>query len=125
MGIPTEALVAMYSAANVLLAPSYGEGFGLTVLEAGAAGCPQIVTDFTAQPELVSSDGWAVPGALWWDAPQASWWMIPNVGAITAALEESYARGPGRSQVAIDHAAQWDADKVYAEHWRPIIEALT
>jgi glycosyltransferase involved in cell wall biosynthesis len=52
-GIPNEAMAAIYTASDVLLASTLGEGFGLTVLEAQACGTPVIVNNFSAQPELV------------------------------------------------------------------------
>ncbi len=45
----------LYNAADVFLLPSAGEGFGIPVIEAQAAGCPVIVNDFTAQGELVGA----------------------------------------------------------------------
>lgn len=57
-----ERMNALYNAADVLVAPSMGEGFGIPVIEAQAAGCPVIVSDFTAQTELVSEQsGYKVP----------------------------------------------------------------
>lgn len=51
---------ALYNAADVLLSPSMGEGFGVPAVEAQAAGCPVIVSDFTAQTELCFG-GYKVP----------------------------------------------------------------
>lgn len=53
-------LNALYNAADVFLLPSAGEGFGIPVIEAQAAGCPVIVNDFTAQPELIGA-GFKIP----------------------------------------------------------------
>jgi hypothetical protein len=47
--------------------------------------------------------------------------MIPR---IVDALEEAYAAERGPSQQAIDFAADYDADVVYAKHWRPALEQL-
>lgn len=49
-GIDT--LNQIYSAADVLLAPSIYEGFGLTVLEAMACGTPVVTANTTALPEV-------------------------------------------------------------------------
>jgi len=124
-GIPNEAMAAIYTATDVLLAPTYGEGFGLTVAEAGSCGTPAIVNDFTCQPELVSEDSWLTTGQLWYDNAQSAYWSIPNVASIVDALEAAYARGRGRSQAQRDHViANFDADTVYAEHWRPALDAM-
>lgn len=118
-------LAACYSAADVFLACSKGEGFGVHVPEAQACGTPVIVSDFTAQPELVG-DGWVVDGQPDWDPMQRSWWITPNIGMIVEALEQAYARGVGvTSSKAVEFAAQYDCDRVFAEHWRPALDLLT
>jgi glycosyltransferase involved in cell wall biosynthesis len=45
-------LSALYSAADLYLAPSHHEGFGLTLLEAFACGCPVICSSGGAMPEV-------------------------------------------------------------------------
>jgi glycosyltransferase involved in cell wall biosynthesis len=50
-------LVELYNAANVLLAPSLYEGFGITPLEAMACGTPVIASNATALPEAVGDAG--------------------------------------------------------------------
>ena len=49
-------LAMLYSAADVLTAPSYLEAFGLTPIEAFACGTPAIVYNSTALPELVTDN---------------------------------------------------------------------
>jgi glycosyltransferase involved in cell wall biosynthesis len=123
-GIPNEAMAAIYADTDVLLAPTMGEGFGLTVLEAQLAGTVAIVNNFSAQPELLG-DGWLTEGQPFWDGGQLAWFNTPNVPSIVDALEQAYARGKGRSEKARAHALQYDADKVWADHWRPYIKTLT
>lgn len=47
-----EALISFYNAADVLLAPSLYEGFGLTILEAMACGTPVITSNVSSLPEV-------------------------------------------------------------------------
>ncbi|WAL62762.1 glycosyltransferase family 4 protein [Thermocoleostomius sinensis] len=54
------ALVQLYNAADVLVAPSLSEGFGLTVLEAMACGTPVIASNVTSLPEVVGEAGYLV-----------------------------------------------------------------
>jgi glycosyltransferase involved in cell wall biosynthesis len=54
MGKPDKtALREIYNAADVLLAPSLYEGFGLTILEAMACGLPVITANVSSLPEVV------------------------------------------------------------------------
>jgi alpha-1,3-rhamnosyl/mannosyltransferase len=45
-------LVELYGRALALVYPSFGEGFGLPVLEAMACGCPVVTSDRSALPEV-------------------------------------------------------------------------
>ena len=121
-GVPPQLLAVIYTTSDVFLCTSLGEGFGIPVIEAAACGTKTIVTNATAQPELVG-EGWLVKGQPWWDALQSSWWVTPSVEEIVGALEESY-EDRGKSDKQIEHAAQYEASKVYQEHWSPIISKL-
>lgn len=128
-GISQNVLAQIYSSADVLLMTSRGEGFGVPVIEAQACGTPVIVTNWTAQPELVGS-GWKVDGKREWDEFQTGWWKVPDVNEITEALEQSYkAKGSKRqskkmSQDAIEFTKKYETRYVYNEHWKPILQEL-
>jgi glycosyltransferase involved in cell wall biosynthesis len=122
-GIPNEAMAAIYTATDVLLASTLGEGFGLTLLEAQACGTVAVANNFSAQPELMG-DGWLTEGQPFWDGVQLAWFNTPNIPSIVDGLEQAYARGRGRSDKARKHAMQYDADKVWAEYWRPYLAHL-
>ena len=123
LGFPHHAMAALYTGADVLLAASMGEGFGIPVIEAQACGTPVIVSNFTAQPELVG-DGWVVDGQPFWDAAQKSWFLTPSVPSILNALEEAYSRGRGKSKKAVEFARQYEADAVYESHWKPAMKEI-
>ena len=55
--VPDEELPALYNAADVLVTPSFYEGFGLPALEAMACGTPVIVSDVSSLPEVVGEAG--------------------------------------------------------------------
>lgn len=122
-GIPQNVLAAIYTSMDVLLATSYGEGFGVPTIEAQACGTPVIVSDFAASSELVG-DGWLIGGQPLWDAPQQSWFHIPSVPEIIDSLEQAYCRGRGRSKKAVEFAKDYNADTVFNKHWKPILETL-
>jgi alpha-1,3-rhamnosyl/mannosyltransferase len=55
------ALAALYSACQVLVQPSWAEGFGLPVAEAMACGLPIVASDGGALPEVTGDAGIIVP----------------------------------------------------------------
>jgi glycosyltransferase involved in cell wall biosynthesis len=54
-------LPLLYSAADLFLFPSFGEGFGFPVLEAMACGAPVVAGDTTSIPELAGDAALLVP----------------------------------------------------------------
>ena len=123
-GMTQEMLAGIYSSFDVLLATSYGEGFGIPTIEAAACGVPVVVSNFAASPELVG-EGWAIGGQPLYDPSQNSFWHIPAVPEIYAALEEAYKRGKGKSAKAIEFAQQFDHEKVWQNNWMPVLRKLT
>jgi glycosyltransferase involved in cell wall biosynthesis len=122
-GIPNEAMAALFNGTDCLLASTMGEGFGLTLLEAQAAGTVAIANNFSAQPELLG-DGWLTEGQPYWDGAQLAWFNTPNIPSIVDALEQAYARGRHRSKKARKHALKYDADLVWEQYWRPYLAEL-
>jgi glycosyltransferase involved in cell wall biosynthesis len=122
-GMTQQMLAGIYSSYDVMLAPSYGEGFGVPTIEAQACGVPVIVSNFAASPELVG-DGWVVSGQPLYDPAQHSFFTVPSVPEIFAALEEAYKRGKGKSDKAIEFAQAFDHQKVWQENWMPVLRKL-
>ena len=123
LGLPVHAMAALYTDADVLLSASMGEGFGIPVIEAQACGTRVIVSNFTAQPELVG-DGFIVEGQPFWDPLQNAFFFMPHVASIVAALEDAYNAPRGTSQKALDFAKDYEADAVYESHWKPAMKEL-
>lgn len=121
----TEWMSYIYSAMDVLISPSLGEGFGLPVIEAQACGTPVIASDATAQAELCGA-GWKIPTQPHYDAFAQADWAMPLLSECERLLEEAYeARGDEQLRAqARDFALQYDTARVYDAYWRPILKTL-
>ena len=124
-GFEQHDMAAFYSAMDVMLATSYGEGFGIPTVEAQACGTRVIGSNWAATQDLVSDDGWLVDGQPFWDEAQKSWFCIPNVPAIVKALEAAYEAPRGVSEVSVEFAKQFDVETVWEKHWLPVLEKLS
>ena len=127
LGAPAEVMACTYSAFDVLLSPSHGEGFCVPLIESQACGTPVIANDFSAQPELVGS-GWLLQGQPEWDPAQHASYVVPLIDDVVAKLEAAYATdGATRADLsakAVAFAQQYDSDRVFVEHWIPFLETL-
>ncbi len=123
---PAHRMAQIYSCLDVLVNPAHGEGFGIPVLEAQACGIPCVVTDFSAMSEVCGA-GWKVKGRPYWTG-QRSWQSVPDVGELAKALHECHellgAPRADLSRRAREHALNYDARKVYEDHWRPALREI-
>jgi glycosyltransferase involved in cell wall biosynthesis len=118
-GYSQEDMAALYSAFDVLANPSYGEGFGVPVVEAQSCGTRVIASGWAGSADLVAEDGWLLQGIPFWDEPQKAWWQIPLVDSIVGALVEAHNSKRGSSNVAREFASQFDAERVWKWGWLP------
>ena len=125
-GLNPDLLATIFASFDVNLACSRGEGFGVPVIETAACGVPSIVSNFTAQPELVADTGWVTAVQPDWDAAQGSWFGTPLVGSILENLNAAYneARDPQRRANVRKHAEQYDHRIVFEKYWKTILEQL-
>lgn len=114
----------VYNAGDVFLLLSRGEGFGLPIVEAQAAGCPVIVTDFSAMPELVFA-GVTVP-SIPIMAATGYWQRLALVPAAAEALAWAYGkRGDvGLRAQARKGALVYDIETVMREYILPAMRTL-
>jgi glycosyltransferase involved in cell wall biosynthesis len=123
-GFSQHDLAALYTRMDVLLAPSFGEGFGVPSVEAQACGTRVIGSNWAATPDLISPDSWLTDGQPMWDAGQDAWWETPSIPSLTNALVEAYKADRGPSSVAVEFAQQFDVERVWEAHWMPILTKL-
>ena len=125
VGYTPEMMAAAYTACDVLLAPSHGEGFCVPLIEAQACGTPVIANDFSAQSELVGA-GWVLRGQPEWDPAWHASLVTPIIDDVVAKLHEAYekARDPELKALAVEWAGQFDSARVFDEFWRPFLLQL-
>jgi len=119
-------MARMYSSLDVLMNATMGEGFGIPIIEAQACGCPVIVTDFSAMPELVRA-GWKVGYSDKFLTAQGSYQVLPSVPELVKALEQAYEKRGDmdfREQARAGVAKEYDADVVYREQWKPALAGI-
>lgn len=95
--VASASLRARFQAADVLVFPSFFEGFGLVILEAMACGLPVIASDATAGPDILdASTGRIVPrgevdglaeSLRWFDANRSK---LPEMKRAARALAERW-----------------------------------
>ena len=122
-GLTKENLAALYTAADITLTTSYGEGFGLATIESQACGTPTITSAFAASQDLAGEDSYLIHGQPFWDESQMAWFAIPSIDGIVNALEMAYKAKTGKkSEIAIKFAKDFDVEKVWEEKWMPLLK---
>lgn len=116
-------MAGWYSLLDVFSNCSYGEGFGIPIIEAQACGVPVVVTDCSAMTELCGA-GWLVEADPWWKQGHSAWWAKPLVKNIYEAYEKAYEARGTLGDKARQFAMNYDADRVLHEHWSPLLEGL-
>lgn len=128
MNMRPDQLRTWYRAIDVLLNATMGEGFGVPICEALACGRPVIATRCTAMAEKLElpGAGWLVDAQPFWNESHGACWHVPHIGQLTAKLAHAAARRNDQGQADICRAAAepYDADRIAAEHWAPVLEDL-
>jgi glycosyltransferase involved in cell wall biosynthesis len=117
-GWDADKLALLYSAADVFVSTSWGEGFGLPALEAMACGTPVIAQDCSAISEVVGPGGVLIPPAGRITAPMGQDHCLPDIPAFTEAIEHLYKAGGVRRKLgkaAFEHASRFSWDYAAAK----------
>lgn len=113
-----------YNVIDVLCAVSYGEGFGLPIIESQACGTPVITTDCSSMTEL-NPHGLSVDGEPFWNGVHKGWWTRPYIGKIYEAFKHSYEnRSKVNREKLRDFALNYDLDAVAGKYMEPAVEEL-
>lgn len=116
-----------YNALDVLSLCSYGEGFGIPLIEAQACGTPVVTTDGSAMTELAGG-GYLVRGSEFWNPVHQAFWTRPDVDSIVKGYKFFSNMAPmdmfNRRQRARDFALDYNADDVCNDFWAPIIDSM-
>jgi FkbM family methyltransferase len=125
VGVPAETVADIYRAADITTNTSWGEGFGIPIIESQACGTPVVINDTTAMPELLGA-GWKVAYEPLWHDSQKAWARRPLIGSIVDAYEQAYeqARDDDMRARAWAFAQEYDAEHVLTEYWKPALERL-
>ena len=110
--VPGVEVAGILQQCDVMVFPSYFEGFGLVILQAMACGLPVITTAATAGPDLIPSPG-------------EGGWIVPTGDAdrLTEAMEHCLAHQdemPAIGKIArlIAERQSW---QVYGRNWLPVL----
>lgn len=105
--VSDEQLRALYAQASVYVHASLYEGFGLTVLEAMAAGCPVITSNISSLPEVVGDAALLVDPYNENEMAEA----IKSICTDRQLVEEYISRGYGRAKLFTwEHSAEQTAN---------------
>lgn len=119
IGYSQETLAAIYTASDVLLVPSYGEGFGIPIVEAQACGTRVITGSWTSMADVAGPSSWIVAGQPLWDETQQAFYQMPLIQSIVDALKLAYDAPRGIDEESIEFAKEFDVEKVWNEKWLP------
>ena len=113
-----------YTTIDVLCCTSFGEGFGLPIIEAQACGTPVITTNASSMEE-VNPHGLGVDGEPFWNGVHRGWWMKPYISQIVDAFEKSW---ENRDNVDRDKlrafAGEYEVSKVSETYMKPAVDEL-
>ena len=123
-----EQMNLVYNAMDVLLCPSFSEGFGVPIIEAQSAGVPAIVNNWTSMPELVKP---GVTGEVCDVASKrftalGSYAGIPSTQSLYECMMKIYKadRKKMGEEARKFMVEEYDTKKVFETKWKPYLSLL-
>ncbi len=131
MGLSEESMAKMFGIFDILTLCSYGEGFGIPIIEAQACGVPVVVANNSAMPELCHVGRVVKKQHPLW-TPLNAWAYMPDPEAIFEAYMELYEVWATQPEVwweMREAARAWvvqhfDWDVVVDQYWRPFLSEV-
>ena len=126
LGFDEAFMAHIYRAADVLLATSVGEGFGVPILEAQACGTPVIIGNWTAMEDLLF-DGISLSkdDAFHYFDQQGAHIFLPHPDAITRAILAMTERSQQTHfREAAIRGTQSFSIAAVAQHWRETLVTM-
>lgn len=125
LGLKDEMMATLYSAMDVHLLASTGEGFGVPIIEAQSCGVPVIVGGWTSMPELVHS-GHIIDKS---EADPiytgiASYQFKASAESIERKLELEYKKPSPRERARKAMVKNYDVEVVFNKHMLPTINDI-
>ena len=106
--VEPEDLAEWYGCLDVLCAATFGEGFGLPIVEAQACGVPVITTRCSSMEEL-NPDGLSVGGEPFWNGVHRAWWIRPSISELVGTFEQAFEQRGGVDRVKLrESVAQYE-----------------
>jgi glycosyltransferase involved in cell wall biosynthesis len=113
-----------YGMIDVLSSCSFGEGFGLPIIEAQSCGVPVITTNASSMTEI-NPHATQVNGQPFWNGVHRAWWVKPGIEEIVTAYEKAYEQRNDVDRNKLrEFALQYDADAVAEKYMGPAIKEL-
>lgn len=111
----------VYNAGDVFLHTSHGEGFGIPIVEAQAAGCPVIVPNFSAMTELVMYGEVVERGMKYMRVPGGLGFMVDPQSvmgklSVVRYFQEHAEATDRRARAHAEIEAQYGLEAVWT-HW--------
>lgn len=113
----------LYNAADCILCSS-AEGFWMPGIEAGATGCPAVVVEYAAAPEVTTGElarvaDWDVMNPIGYDQP------LVDVDSMAEGIAKICNGDPERyRKEAREYSLKYDIVTVYEKYWHPFLAKI-
>lgn len=121
-GTDEDFMRAWFSSLDVLLNCSYGEGFGVPMLEAQACGTPVIATLASAMGDPGRAT-WLVDGEPFFNHVHREWWTKPSIGGIVRKLEAAHLHAASKREASRRASSAYLVDE-HVPTWESIVKRL-